>query len=377
MASWQPELWIICSLLGGALVTGLAIWFKKRTHDYRQDYNHSLVAYEKGDLDLALKLMQKAYQGQPTHADTVYNLATLLLENNEPSQAYPIFQQAITLNPTDANIHFNLAVCLLLNQQAGQAIDQLEEGIALLNKQGDTPDADWYHLLASAHVRLGQRPEALQAVKQALSCTPQHCAALLLKGHLYLEQQHFTDALACFEAVVQLNDANEDDVATARFYRAYCHLGLGQWPSVVLALESANLPLVLQAKAANLVGLAHWYQGDYAAAQTAFNAALAIDPMQLSSQWHIALTTVALGQAEKGQTLLERALEHPDLTPFEKDEWLLQWQNIQQYLLSQPVHPPSPSFDDDTPALPSQLVATPQAVVYNPTTGYDTTDDNV
>jgi tetratricopeptide (TPR) repeat protein len=361
-----------------ALVVGLGFWFKQRTHDYRQDYNHSLAAYEQGDLALALKLMQKAYQGQPTHADTVYNLATLLLENDEPTQAYPLFQQAITLNPSDANIHFNLAVCLLLNQQAGQALDQLEEGIELLATQGHTPDADWYHLLASAHVKLGQRPEALQTIKQALAQSPQHSAALLLKGQLHLGQQQLADALTCFEAVAHLTEASEDDVATAHFYSAYCHLGLGQWPSVLLTLESATLPPLWQAKAANLVGLAHWHQGDYAAAQTSFQAALAAQPTQLSSQWHVALATVALGQAEEGQALLENALEHPDLSPHEKDEWLLQWQSLQQHLLSQPVladQTPHQQQAEPGPESADQRVATPQAVVYSPDTDHDSTVD--
>jgi tetratricopeptide (TPR) repeat protein len=350
---------------------GLAIWFKQRTHDYRQDYNQSLAAYEQGDLALALKLMQKAYQGQPTHADTVYNLATLLLENDEPSQAFPLFQQAIALNPDDANIHFNLAVCLLLNNQAGQALDELEEGMALLAKQGQQPDADWYHLLASAHIKLGQRPEALQAVKQALADNPQHNAALLLKGHIHLGQQHLAQALASFEAVTHHTEASEDDRATAQFYSGYCHLGLGQWPSVVATLETAMLPLVWQAKASNLVGLAQWQQGEYASAQASFKAALAIEPSHLSSQWHVALATVALGQTEEGQALLEQALEHPELPPHEKDEWLLQWQNLQQYLLHQPViTAEAPITQDAEPELDSvdQRRAVPQAVVYTPNT---------
>ncbi|CAG7856155.1 hypothetical protein MCAMS1_00545 [biofilm metagenome] len=129
-----------------------------------------------GKLELAKQNLQKAVEKDPNNARAHNALAFLNEKINHFDEAKQNYETAIALAPEDISVQNNYGRYLCDRRQFEQGLGYLRQAIAnMLN------DRSWIALTNSArcHLGMGQRPQAMTLLKQALDLNGQYPAALL------------------------------------------------------------------------------------------------------------------------------------------------------------------------------------------------------
>ena len=126
-------------------------------------------------LELAKQNLQKAIEKDPSNARAYNALAYLNEKINHLDEARSYYQTALGLEPNDIAIQNNYGRFLCERREFDKGLALLKQATGnLLN------DRPWigYTNAARCHLGLGQRPEAVNFLKQALDVNPQYPAAL-------------------------------------------------------------------------------------------------------------------------------------------------------------------------------------------------------
>ena len=180
----------------------------------------------------------------------------------------------------------------------------------------DPENADLLYKLGDTLHDLGNYDYAESMLQEALQYAPQHWGALYTYGVLLQDLGRFDEAISCYERAVAINPDH-----------AKCQNNFG---AALLGTERADEALVHCARAVELapdlafarinLGNIHLRKGEYEAARTCYNTALALDAT-------LAAAYFGLGSAEKGlgsasarvQELYRKAIElNPAVTAFQQ-----------------------------------------------------------
>jgi type IV pilus assembly protein PilF len=127
-------------------------------------------------LELAKENLQKALEKEPNNARAHSALAFLNEKINHFDQAKQHYDVALGLSPDDIGIQNNYGKFLCDRRQFSRGLELLTQATSnLLN------DKPWMALTNAArcHLGMGQRPQAVALLKQALDMNGQYSAALL------------------------------------------------------------------------------------------------------------------------------------------------------------------------------------------------------
>jgi len=94
-------------------------------------YNLGVIAYQKGQYDIAVSYFQQAVALTPNEPKCYYNLATMLIRQNQQEEALEHLQKALEIDPNYADAHYNLACLYKLRFDWDKAIAHFEKAIAL------------------------------------------------------------------------------------------------------------------------------------------------------------------------------------------------------------------------------------------------------
>jgi type IV pilus assembly protein PilF len=126
-------------------------------------------------LELAKKNLQKAVELEPDNARAYSALAFLNEKINHFEESRKYYEIALGLAPDDISVQNNYGKFLCERREFDRGLALLKQAISnLLN------DRPWigYTNAARCHLLLGQRPEALNLLNQALDVNTQYPAAL-------------------------------------------------------------------------------------------------------------------------------------------------------------------------------------------------------
>ncbi|MBM4207050.1 MAG: type IV pilus biogenesis/stability protein PilW [Gammaproteobacteria bacterium] len=127
-------------------------------------------------LELAKQNLQKAVEKDPNNARAHSALAFLNEKINHFDEAKQHYEAAVTIAPDDISVQNNYGRFLCERRQFERGLSYLQQAAGnLLN------DRSWITLTNSArcHLGMGQRPQAINLLKQALQLNEQYPAALL------------------------------------------------------------------------------------------------------------------------------------------------------------------------------------------------------
>ncbi len=155
-----------------------------------------------GDPDAAHDWYLKAVREDPGDTDLLFEMGNLLFEQGKFERATTKFRQVLELSPDHVDAHFALAEVMLSQDKTDKAIELLsalheldEEYPGLALRQG------------AAHLKLGQRDEALPFLELAVEESPTNKEALMLLGNCLLWLQRPEKAADQFRRIIALDNS--------------------------------------------------------------------------------------------------------------------------------------------------------------------------
>jgi tetratricopeptide (TPR) repeat protein len=252
------------------------------------------LAWKQSDCVGAVQHFNLAKAAIATQPDALREFGACLVRMKRPQEAAGVFRQLIALRPGDRRARYSLAVSLIDASSFRDAIAALEPLAGATN-----PDPIALELISNAHEALGETPQAVAVLRQAVLLDPRNV-------NLYLDFASLSFAHQSFQVGI--------DVITS---------GLTQLP------DSSALYLAR--------GVLYVQLADYAKADADFDRAERLDPKR-------ALGSVARGLSQIQQNNLGQALitVRSQLKVNPKDEFL--YYVLAELLSRQGAQPGSPEF---------------------------------
>jgi tetratricopeptide (TPR) repeat protein/DNA-binding winged helix-turn-helix (wHTH) protein/TolB-like protein len=227
------------------------------------------------DLEMALRLFQKALDVDPGFAQAYAGLADASLEmygqsrqNFWADKAIHAAQQALRLDPTTADAHFALGSVYYTTGDADQAVVELQRGLQL------APNSDeGYRRLGSAYLAQGRKDEALQAYEKAIQWSPYYADNYQMLGDAYVSFGESDRARATFQQLTDL--APGDAVGYEDIGSVY--LRQGRWSQCIPLFQKA-LAIRPHDLAYSNLGTAYFYLKRYGDAVRMFEKAVELNP---------------------------------------------------------------------------------------------------
>lgn len=252
------------------------------------------LAWKQSDCAAAVQHFSQARPAIAAQPDALREFGACLVKMKRPEDAAAVFQELLALQPDDRRARYSLAICLMDDSRYRDALAALGP---LSNAKDRDPTA--LELTSTAHEALGDTPQAVAVLRQAVLLDPRNV-------NLYLDFASLSLTHQSFQVGIDMLDA-----------------GLTQVPDAA-ALYLARGVLYVQL-------------AEYAKAESDFDKAERLDPNR-------ALGSVARGLSQIQQNNLDQALVtvRAQLKVNPKDEFL---QYVLAELLSrQGAQPGSPEF---------------------------------
>jgi predicted Zn-dependent protease len=86
-----------------------------------------VLLWETGELDGALKQMNRAAELAPDNPDVIYNVGMIYAQFGQAKEATTVLERYLTISPDDLHAKVCVAVLLLENEREDEGIAQLEQ----------------------------------------------------------------------------------------------------------------------------------------------------------------------------------------------------------------------------------------------------------
>lgn len=264
----------------------------------------SIVCYQRGHLEEALELCEKAVKANPEDALTQANYAIMLAESDRCEEAVPIFEKALTMAGGDtaqnrSNFSHTLWLLDRFEESEAQARKAVEMDAAFpdgllnlgnaLEAQGDREGAIeyWKKVLevAPAYFKalnnlgyalnmVGKSIEAEDYCRRALALNPEYPEAWNNLGNALYAQGKIEDAEQAYRQTTNF----KPDFYQAQNNLAVVLLAQGRFPEAAAAARYAISFARDYADAYSTLSLAQRAQGDMNSAEESINQALKLLP---------------------------------------------------------------------------------------------------
>ncbi len=231
-----------------------------RTSDYRFSSLIASVYVEQGQVDYALRALERAERkaeaagDAPGQASSLVALGELQRGLGRDADGAASFERAAQVDPTSWQARYALALTYLESGQPRAAVEPLQQAVQIVPEEGDVRLA-----LASAYDQLGQAEGALESARAALprlsDADAQAQARLVIGRALYLQGDY---------------------------------AGAGQEFAMVVQQRPGSAAAQLWA------GLARYQQGDHAGAALFYERAVQLDPNLAAARVNLGAAYLAL-----------------------------------------------------------------------------------
>lgn len=293
-----------------------------------------VIAHHAGRAELAVELIGKAIEIQPTVAQFHSNRGEMCRLLKRLDEAIHHGEQAIKLDPANATAHSNLGIAyydrkdfthaevcqkkaLELNPALTQALNNLgsiqrdlkdKEGAIVYYRKALAIAPDYLEArnnLGTVLTELERPQEAVAELLQVVRARPQYADAHCNIGCAFLALEDFDKALAAFNQTLVLSPDNPAALmGLARTYKEQDRLDEARTAAdraLALAPEKAD--------AHSLSGDVYTKLEQYDQAEAAYRQALALDEKLLSAHLGRGQLQMELGQLDESRTSFQTAME--------------------------------------------------------------------
>lgn len=149
---------------------------------------------------LSLALMPGLQACDPSRAESMRTLGEGIsrFQQNDAISALRLFERAAEQDPSNAQAHHLVGLVLLQTyNNAGAAVEHLARAVEL-----DDDEPDHHYQLGIALGRIGERTEAMNALRATVERDPNHARALYRLGRLQLQGGETTGAISTFTRAI-------------------------------------------------------------------------------------------------------------------------------------------------------------------------------
>lgn len=232
--------------------------------------------------DEAVTAYERALALNSDYADAYNNLGLARHAQGHVAEAITAYQKALALQP-DFETHYHLGNAFKDQAKLPEAIVEYRQALAF---KPDFPDA--YNELGAVLARQGQLTEAVAAYKQVLALKPNSAEVQYDLGNVLTQQRKPAEAIAAYRRAIEI-DPNH--------VNAHLKLGnalqkVGQLSHAIAAYRRALVLDPNDVEAYNNLGLTLKDQGKLSEAMAAYRQALALEPdyatalSNLLFSWH-------------------------------------------------------------------------------------------
>jgi tetratricopeptide (TPR) repeat protein len=198
MICWGTADWVSEKRLSTALLPGVSvvILMALMTLTYRQ------VGYWNDHITLWTHALQVTHNNWLAEN----NLGTALLKNGSMEAAVPHFRAAAALNPTDPNVNLNLGTYEQSRGNVPGAIERYKAAITFARNAKLKARA--YNNLGYAYRELGDYPDALDSLKEAVKENPEFAGYWISLGLIEQKSGDLTNAIGAYSQAMQMQPSD-------------------------------------------------------------------------------------------------------------------------------------------------------------------------
>lgn len=179
-----------------------------------RDFFRGLKSLKSGELNEALKHMERALQNNPKKPEIHYKKGALLVQLENWPDALRTYLTLRKLNPYFFHINYNLSLCYLNLGDFGNAVAFGELESILY------PDfAKQYLILGEAYYKSNNYQKARKYFEKYLSLDPKNVIALVYLGNIHYFKRELEAAIGRYKQVLQIQPQNI--VVRANLFEAY------------------------------------------------------------------------------------------------------------------------------------------------------------
>jgi Predicted N-acetylglucosaminyl transferase len=227
---------------------------------------------------------------------------SVLLQRKDYRNAISLLKEASLRLPKMVESHYFLALALTEGGRVEEAKSEFKAAIDLA--PGFIPAKIG---LARLLTKDGWQEETVRLCEEILGIQPDNVDAMQLLGLAYMREEDFENAEVQFNKIAQLRPSIGD------VNMAYLSLSSGQLSKCILQCEAIIAANPEEAKAYDILGLAHIRRGSFDKGVEHFKKAIEIDPSAIAMHLNLAKAYIITGKSEEAVSTLEKAISlNPD-----------------------------------------------------------------
>jgi protein O-GlcNAc transferase len=209
---------------------------------------------QRGELDQAVALLERAVKLEPAMAEAHHNLASARRDRGEPQAALAAYREAARVRPDFAEAHYGIGLMLMGERKYDEALPSLKRAIELAPRM-----AEAHFQAGNAHMGLGNWQAALAAFKAAITARPDYAEARWARTMSQLPAVYGagTDPAERRRAFAQQLDALAKWFAGTKRSDAYLAVGVHQ-PFYLAYQEEPNRDLLAAYGALSAEQMGKW-----------------------------------------------------------------------------------------------------------------------
>jgi len=335
-------------------ITSLTDLIKRRPQLVQAHLLLATAYRAKGSLNEALEIYRRLAEVAPTNPDILRLMGQVNVLQGNKGEARKAFGKVLELAPDDLSALDQLVNLDLSEQQFSTALDRVEQQLKknsntaelqllLAKVYGSQQDLDKTEgallraielnpnhpqaclLLARLYTQTGKHQKAVEKLNESLARNPKDAKALMLLGTIQNQLKEFSAARATYERLLGIEPKSYAalnnlaylyseqfgllDKAYEMARRARDLLSAKAQPGGnVGEMDAANATELLRAYSSETLGWIVFKRGEYPWALSLLQESAERLSAEPEAQFHLGMTYYMLGQAERAQAALKRAL---------------------------------------------------------------------
>lgn len=295
---------------------------KANPHDYNVMYDYASMEIKRGQVNEAEKWLKKARDEDKNKARNTVLLARLYLRQGRASEA--LSELRALADNSDPAVYAEQGNAQMMLGEYHNALDSYEK-LAKLQHKSALAD----YLVYTAHVALGDKENARQALDRSLKVDPQFVPAMVANAEMMISDKQITAASEWIDKLEKIMPGS-DSITSLKAQLAMLKNNPNKAIDLYLGMYKKNpSPQVVQ----RLVQ-AYWMQGEKSEALNVLNEAAENNPENSQLQYVLGTAYHLIGEKDKAIKSYKKAVKLNDqhVLALNNLAWLLKDSDKQQAL---------------------------------------------
>jgi tetratricopeptide (TPR) repeat protein len=273
---------------------------KNKNLTIQETFSLAVKNHQEGKIDIAQELYNQVLKIDPSHSQSLVNIAVIFSNLKEHQKAKEIYEKAIEINPNFANAHNNLGNTFQDLGENQKAKECYEKAIEINPNHSQA-----HNNLGIIFKKLEDYNKAKEIYEKAIEIDPNYANTHNNLGNVFKELGDYNKAKECYEKAIEI-DPNHS--------QAYNNLGvifkeLGDYNKAKECFEKAIKINPNYVDAYNNLGVIFKELGENQKAKECYEKAIEIDPNYANTHNNLGNVFKELGDYNKAKECYEKAIK--------------------------------------------------------------------